>query len=44
VKVGDRVGDGIVAEIRRDAVVMETSTGERKRLSLRPPPARAGQE
>lgn len=35
VKVGDRVGDGVVVEISRDAVVIETLTGERKRLPLR---------
>ena len=41
VKVGDRVGDGLVAEISRDTVVIETPAGERKRLTLR---AREGQK
>ena len=41
VKVGDRVGDGLVAEISRDTVVIETPAGGRKRLRLR---AREGQK
>ena len=36
VKVGDRVGDGFVTEISRDAVVILTPSGERKRLVLWP--------
>lgn len=37
VKVGDRLGAGSVIEIERDAVVIETPSGGRKRLALRSP-------
>jgi hypothetical protein len=43
VKVGDHVGEGLVAEIDRDAVVIETPAGERERLLLRPAATRATQ-
>lgn len=37
VKVGDRLGTGSVIAIERDAVVIETPSGSRKRLALRSP-------
>lgn len=37
VKVGDRLGAGSVIAIERDAVVIETPSGGRKRLALRSP-------
>lgn len=38
VKPGDRVGEGRVAEIGRDAVVVESPDGRRTSLALRRPP------
>lgn len=36
VRVGDHISAGAVAEITRDAVVIEMPSGERKRVPLRP--------